>query len=444
MRLSILFLLTIGLCCEAQVPSLVGNWDGSLIVTSELQLPINLHLKSLDGKTYTATVDSPSQSANDIPVKQVTLEGSTLKLDIEAIHGTYEGKFDATFSTVSGTWVQNGRNLPLTFHKSQLSLYTEEIVSYQNASAPGVVLAGTLTKPAKGGPFAVALLIPGSGPHDRDETILGHKPFLVIANDLASRGIATLRYDDRGVGRSKGNLATATTQDLASDVVAGVLFLLTRPDVNKKHIGLIGHSEGGIIAPMVAGKMSVVSFLVLLAGSAVPGDQILMKQSVLIEEAGKAPPDLIKADAEIRTKMYDLVRQDKHQAELSKALDAYTAAYPKLAEGWRNQLSILELPWMRYFLEYDPAPALAQMKCPVLALFGSKDLQISPDQNVAPMKAAFARGGNRDATVRVLPGLNHLFQTAQTGTVAEYATISEAISREALDAFGPWIVAHTK
>lgn len=310
--------------------------------------------------------------------------------------------------------------------------YTQEEVSYDNPQAAGVKLAGTLTEPAKGAPFPAVLLVTGSGPQDRDESASGHKPFLVLADYLTRRGVAVLRVDDRGVGQSKGNFKTATTQDFASDAEAGVRYLLARQDINPKHIGLIGHGEGAIVAPMVAVKIPDVSFLVLLAGTAVPGEQVLIAQTERAEKAADVPEEQIKADKKIGTLLYDAIRESKKTVDIPEQDRQYE-------ESWRRQLPQLKSPWAKFFLSYDPAPTLEKVKCPVLALDGDKDMQLDPKQNIDAMRAAFARSGNPDVTIELLPGLNYMFQKAENGLGWEYATIPETISPEVLQMVGDWI-----
>ncbi len=321
--------------------------------------------------------------------------------------------------------------------------YIEEQARYGNPETPDVILDGTFTKPSSGGPFPAVLLIPGAGRQSRDESTAGHRPFLVLADYLTRRGIAVLRVDDRGTGQSTGKFDTSTTEDFASDAEAGVHYLMNRADVDQKHIGLIGHGEGGIIAPMVAVKMPQVAFVVLLAGTAVPGEQVLLAQTERGEKTAQLDQPHIDADKKIGTILYDMVREGKTEADLRKALAKLPKKDQPYIDQWQRQLHHLEAPWLRFFLSYDPAPTLEKVKCPVLALEGEKDMQVVPDQNVPAMKAALARGGNRDATVQILPGLNYMFQTAATGLGWEYASIQETISPVALNLIGDWIAKHT-
>jgi len=329
-----------------------------------------------------------------------------------------------------------------TEHSKPSAPYVEENVSYANSDAPGVTLAGTFTEPRAGGPFPAVLLITGAGPQDRDETISGHKPFLVLADYLTRRGVAVLRVDDRGTAQSTGNFDGATTQDFASDGEAGVRYLLSRSDVDAKHVGLIGHGEGAIIAPMVAVNVPQVSFLVLLAGTAVPGEDVLLAQTEEAEAAAGIPDEQIEADERIGAALYRLVRAGKPEADLREALFKAPSSYKPFIEHWQRQLHHLESPWLRFFLSYDPAPTLEKVRCPVLALDGERDTDVVPEQNIPAIRAALKRGHNHDATVRVLPDLNYMFESVKTG--AEYKSAPETMSPVALDLIGSWIEKHTK
>lgn len=320
--------------------------------------------------------------------------------------------------------------------------YFEKPVSFMNEQAR-VVLGGAFTRPEQGGPFPAVLLIPGSGPQDRDETIARHKPFRVLSAYLTRRGFAVLRMDRRGIGASTGDFAKATTQDFASDAEAAVRYLMTRPDVDPKRVGLIGHGEGAMIAPVVADKIPQLAFMVLLAAPAVPGEQVLLTQRERAERAAHVPEAQIALDQKVASTLYGMVREGKKERDLEHALSKQEGLKGELADLWANQISHLDTPWLRFFLNYDPAPALEKVKCPVLALEGEKDMDVSPDKNVPALKAALARGGNPDVTVEVLPGLNYHLQTAETGLPMEYPAIEEAISPVALQAIGTWMGKHT-
>jgi pimeloyl-ACP methyl ester carboxylesterase len=316
--------------------------------------------------------------------------------------------------------------------------YHDEDVSYEN-KAQNITLAATLTIPQGKGPFRGVVLITGSGPQDRDESLLGHKPFLVLSDYLTRHGIAVLRADDRGVGKSTGIFAKGTTADFATDAEAGVAYLKTRPEIDPHRIGLVGHSEGGVIAPMVAARNKDVAFIVMMAGTGVPGDQILPAQGEAIEIAmGKSPEQAAK-NAANEKEMLRLVETEKDDAILQKELKEKMAGeVPEAQIGL--QISQITSVWFRYFLTYDPATALRKVTCPVLAINGSLDKQVLPSQNLPAIRKALADAGNQHAEVDELPGLNHLFQTAKTGSPTEYSTIEETMSPVALDKTATWIL----
>jgi uncharacterized protein len=317
--------------------------------------------------------------------------------------------------------------------------YSSEDVSYSNPNAAGVELAGTLTKPDKNSPAPAVLLVSGAGPQDRDETIAGHKPFLVLSDYLTRRGIAVLRVDDRGVGKSTGNFKDATTKDFASDAEAGFHYLMERADVDHKHVGLIGHGEGAIEAAIVASSNPQVAFMVLLSGTAVSGQDVLLAQTARAEAAAGVPEEQVEADLRLGAGLYKMAQQGRSGAEMERALANVPEDYRPFVESWRRQIPRLQSPWLAFFLSYNPATALEKVQCPVLALFGERDMTIDPEQNASAMKKAFSRGHNRDAKVKVLPGLNYLLQKANTGLATEYASISETMAPAALDAIGEWI-----
>jgi pimeloyl-ACP methyl ester carboxylesterase len=316
--------------------------------------------------------------------------------------------------------------------------YHDEDVSYEN-KAQNVTLAATLTIPLGKGPFPGVVLITGSGPQDRDESLLGHKPFLVLSDYLTRHGIAVLRADDRGVGKSTGVFAKGTTADFATDAEAGVAYLKTRAEIDPHKIGLVGHSEGGLIAPMVAARNKDVAFIVMMAGTGVPGDQILPAQGEAIEVASGKSPEQASRNAANERAMLTLVETEKDDAVLQKELKEKMAGeVPEAQIGL--QISQITSVWFRYFLTYDPATALRKVTCPVLAINGSLDKQVLPSQNLPAIRKALAESGNQHVEVDELPGLNHLFQTAKTGAPAEYSQIEETMSPVALDKMATWIL----
>ena len=443
-----------------------GIWQGTLKVSS-IQLRIIFKIKKTTDGQLTATMDSPDQKVRNFPTGKVLFAKDSLILEMPKAQIRYSGKINSKGTTVEGAWIQRGKIFPLNLKKvgnekinnryqepKKPYPYNSEDVKYENKKV-GITLAGTFTYPKRGGPFTTVLLITGSGAQNRNEELLGHKPFLVLSDYLTRRGIAVLRVDDRGVGKSTGDFASATSKDFAGDALAGVEYLKTRKEVNKKEIGLIGHSEGGVIAPMVAVKSKNIAFIVLMAGTGLPGDQIFLKQGELIARAEGLPENYIRNETKFESKLYDII---KNQPDSIKAhneiLNEFRKYYNSLSQEERKKigdtsvvlkkLSLVEKPWLKYFFKYDPAPVLEKVKCPVLAINGSKDLQVSPKENLAAIKKALTKGGNKDFKVVELKGLNHLFQTAKTGLPNEYRTIEQTIAPIALKTIGDWILSITK
>ena len=430
---------------KAAVPAIDGAWVGTLDAGA-MKLRVVFHLVTTDAG-LTATMDSPDQGVKGIVVSSAVRTGDAVKLEVAAAHGGFTGTVSKDLATMTGTWSQGGNELPLVLTRAKDEAaaervrpqnplkpypYREEEVSYAN-TVQGDTLAGTLTIPEGKGPFTAVLLITGSGPQDRDETLLGHKPFLVLSDYLTRKGIEVLRVDDRGVGQSTGKFAGATTADFATDVEAGIAFLKTRPEVKK--IGLIGHSEGAMIAPMVAARNKDVAFIVMLAGTGVRGDKLIAEQAKLIAEAMGAPKDAAEAQEARQLDLYAMVIADKalddaalKLAVIAKMTETEKGATPAQIEAGAAQIAN---PWFRYFLAYDPGPALRAVRCPVLALGGSKDLQVPVAQNFPAIRAALAE--DKSVEMVELPGLNHLFQTAKTGSPTEYGEIEETIAPVVLE-----------
>jgi pimeloyl-ACP methyl ester carboxylesterase len=442
---------------------LIGDWQGKLN-TGAISLRIVFHIKSETSGKLSATMDSPDQSAYGLPVGDVTINGKRVKFVLPAVNGVYEGTLSDSGKVIDGRWEQSGASLPLVLTLSDKPIvptkrpqtpeapfpYTEKYITFPSM-AKGITLAGTLTVPKGSGPFPTAVFISGSGGQDRDETMLGHKPFHVLADQLARLGIATLRYDDRGVGLSNGDQAVGTSKDFADDAEGAVRFLKTAANVKRNKIGFIGHSEGGLIAPMVAARNKDVAFVVMLAGPGVPGKDVILKQSEAIMKAMKASPAEIKKSRESQLKIIAavdaVVRKnptnpdpDKLAAALKSETDALIAAMSltERIEAQKNramvdaQVQQFATPWFRYFLNYDPRTALRKVKVPVLVMNGDKDLQVIASQNVPEVEKALRAGGNKRVTVRLMPGLNHLFQHTETGNPQEYGTIDETFAPEAI------------
>jgi fermentation-respiration switch protein FrsA (DUF1100 family) len=436
----------------AASPGVAGIWLGTMN-TGAFNLRIQFHITS-GSSGLSATMDSLDQGVKGVAVTSATLDGSTFRMEVATAAAKYEGKLDDSGATITGTWSQGGATFPLVLHRMATDappprrpqmpqkpyLYREEDVTYSNPAA-GITLAGTLTIPQGKGPFPAVLLITGSGPHDRDETIFGHKPFLVLSDYLTRKGFAVLRTDKRGCAKSGGNYATATTADFATDAAAGVAFLRTRAEVDHAKIGLLGHSEGGAIAPMVAAQDSGVAFIVLMAGPGLPGSEILAEQRSLIETAQGAPHDFVEKDAAVHRALYAVIVQEKDKDGAAVEKDVREKFAGQIPDAQlAAEATTLTTPWFRYFLAYDPATSLRKVKCPVLAINGSKDLQVPPEVDLAAIRKALEAAGNKHFVADEMEGLNHLFQTAKTGAPSEYAEIEETIAPVALEKIGSWLL----
>ena len=427
-----------------------GAWEGLLDVGQKLRLILHL-TTTKDG--LGATLDSPDQGASGIAAV-AKREGSAFSFKIAMIGAEFEGTIAKDNSRMEGTFSQAGGHFPLTLKRGGASPkpeppkrpqnpaqpypYRAEDLRYPNATA-GIQLSATLTIPRGKGPFPAVALITGSGQQDRDESLMGHKPFLVLADYLTRHGIAVLRSDDRGAGGSGGDFAASTTTDFATDTEAAVAYLKTRPEVDPHRIGLAGHSEGGLIAPMVAARNHDVAFIVMMAGTGVSGDQIIVAQVIAGSEAAGMSQDAAETAGARQKQIVDLVAHEKDEAVLKQKLRAELKGVPEAQ--FDSAYKQLTSPWYRFFLTYDPAAALKKVRCPVLAINGSKDTQVPPALNLPAIRAALQAGGNTHFEVDELPGLNHLFQHAKTGAVTEYAQIEETFAPEAMEKIATWILA---
>ena len=437
-----------------RIAGLDGDWRGNAQSDSGANLRFVLHVRTGPYGTV-GTIDVPDQLAYGLPVANLNRDGAKVGFELPLVHGGWSGTLSPDGKTLAGAWTQAGKSRPLTLAlgtasgprarpqtpKPPFPYRTEEVTV---ASAPGVTLAGTLTLPDGKGPFPAAVMITGSGPQDRDETIFGHKPFAVIADALTRRGVAVLRLDDRGFGKSTGDFAKATEADFVADAEAAVKRLRGRPDIDPAWIGLIGHSEGGLIAPRVADADRRIAFVVLMAGPGVPLLDVLQAQRLALAPGMGIKPEAVAKMNVALTKAVDDMKTAKDDADAkAKVVAELKEAAPGASDATlQAQAMMIASPWFRDLIAYDPAPALRRLRIPVLALVGSHDRQVPPEQNIPALKAALK--GDPKATVMELPGLNHLFQTAPTGAAGEYADIEETIAPTALKIIADWVVAETR
>lgn len=466
MRTYLVVLLTMitGISVAQNIPSaLEGKWLGKLNVGMELRIVFNI---DVDGDQLITTLDSPDQGVSNIPTESTTYTAATheLLINIPSIKGQYKGIYDTSSGKISGVWIQ-GAPMPLALEKvtevkelvrPQEPIapfpYRSEEVTFPNANAEGVTLSGTLTIPEGKGPFTAVILVTGSGPQDRNESLMGHKPFLVLSDYLTRKGIAVLRYDDRGVAASTGDHSAATSVDFASDANAAVTYLRSRKDLDINHIGIAGHSEGGLIAPLAASTNKQVDFVILLAGPGIPGDSILNLQADLIGRAMGMDEASLKMVGTYRQDLIDIAKQESDPEKMKAAIIAYNKhliataskeeleAYGLGSEDTMAAVDFYGTKWMHYFLTYDPRPVLEGLNIPVLAVNGTHDLQVPYKENLEAIEKALKEGGNKQYSTASFVGLNHLFQDSPTGSPSEYGQIEETFNREAMEAIATWIL----
>lgn len=452
----------------AQQRPLSGIWEGDLIAGPQ-KLKLVFTISGNDDKSYSAYMESPQQSAAKIPADTVINSGDSLYIELRKFGVRFSGSI-INDSSITGEFFQ-GRSFALQLKKVAVKTTIKKANRPQTPVPPfpyqridtsftskdgKLKFGATLTLPSeKSKEYPAVLLISGSGPQDRDETIFGHKPFAVIADHLTKQGFAVLRVDDRGVGKSTGNHAGASSEDFAKDVEAGLDFLMLNNAIDKKNIGLIGHSEGGMIAPIVAARRKEIKFIVLLAGPGIPGADLLAEQNVAIFQSNGMAPAAATAYGEMFKTLTNTIAKAKDSVQaMSKGmelLENWTAAdsVKKLfkvnsAEGRRAYLSdmvaTIYTPWFRYFVTYDPAPNLQKLTAAVLALNGSRDLQVLPTSNLAGIKKALLKSKASTFEIKEIPQLNHLFQTCTQCTVEEYGSLEESFSPAALNIMSEWLM----
>ncbi len=458
---NLIICLAFAASARAETPTAAGHWEGAIELPGT-PLTVLVDLRFADG-AWQGTTDIPLQGAKGLALTSIRAAGDSLSFVIDKIPGapTFRGVISG--DAVAGQFTQGGQSFPFHLGREKMAgpkrpqeprppfPYLVEEVGFENGD---VHLAATLTLPTGQGPFPAAVLITGSGAENRDEELFGHKPFLVLADALTRAGIAVLRADDRGVGGSSGTVSGSTTSDFADDALAGLRYLKTRAEIAPACIGLIGHSEGGIAGPMAAARAPQdVAFVVMLAGTGVPLDEVILRQTELLMRAGGASPADIAAQTAQTKLIVDLVKSGADSTTVRAAvlaqIEAQLADLPDSARAAAGDTDVQAdaimqgtlNPWFRYAVSLDPRVALRQVKCPVLALNGTLDLQVDPEQNLPEIERALREGGNRDVTIQRLPGLNHLFQAATSGGVAEYGAIEETMNPAALGAVRDWILA---
>lgn len=446
--------------------SLAGNWLGALDVGG-VKFRLLLKVEQVPGGGYTAKFDSIDQGVKDLPVETITLNGNKMSFTAPKFAISYEGTLNDKNDEITGTFKQGAGSTPFVFRRtgeivaikraqdpSKPYPYKEEEVSYRNV-ADNIKLTGTLTLPPGDGKFPVVLLISGSGSQDRDSTIAGHHPFLVLSDYLTRRGIAVLRVDDRGVGGSDLGSLSVTSENFMNDALAGVRFLQSRKDIDPKKIGIIGHSEGGMIAVMAAARSKDIAFIISLAGMGQTGDEVIQTQTALIQRAAGTDADLVANEVALIKTVNTVVKAASDEKQIEAGVNDAIAkqiatmdetqqkAFKPFASSVKASIATYTLPWYRYFVAFDPQPDLKKINVPVLALNGELDLQVAYKENLGGIASGLKVGGNKDVTVKSFPKLNHLFQTSQTGLPSEYMKNEETMSPLVLETIAQWITERT-
>ncbi|MBS1597698.1 MAG: alpha/beta hydrolase [Bacteroidetes bacterium] len=449
---------------------LIGIWEGKIKVGTEIRAIF--HFERDSSGNILGGMDSPDQGAKNIPCSDIRLIGDSIFLKIPSLNGSYAGLL-ADSATINGRWKQ-GMSFNLNLKKVDKVAglnrpqnpqppfpYSSQDIEYDNADRT-MHYGATITIPQGKGPFPAVLLITGSGPQNRDEELMEHKPFAVLADYLTRRGVVVLRVDDRGVGKSNGNFSKSTTADFAVDAGNSLDYLKSRPEVNLKKIGLIGHSEGGMIAPMVAVKRKEIDFIILLAGPGEKISKLMEDQNAALYRSAGINEKAIQSFTPFFQKMITIINESNDVSSFDKKIKpvlnewrkneppAHVLATTGIFNDSTQQIFIdamnntMFTPWFRYFIRFDPQIYLSQVHCKVLALNGEKDIQVASKPNLAAIKYALQKAGNKKYEIVEIPKLNHLFQTCKACTVTEYGQLEETISPVALNLVGDWIDKNVK
>ncbi|GAB3575236.1 alpha/beta hydrolase family protein [Hymenobacter daeguensis] len=437
----------------ADVPPLDGLWKGPLKVPGG-QLEVIFRFVKLTGGEYFCTLDVPLQKVSRMNVK-TEIKGDTVRLYAEEAATRFIGRVSADGKQMAGTWQSPGFKVPMTLTFSALPAmnaknvrltppYREEEATFSNLTV-NARLAGMLTIPAGPGPFPAVVLLSDSGPHDRDGTVGDFAPLGQLADYLTRRGIAVLRFDDRGAGKSGGTPAV-TTADLVSDAQAGLNYLRTRPEIDLAHLGLIGHGEGGNVALLAAAQPLPPAFVVTMAAYGLPGRDIVVQQQATTLRTLGTDAAQIEAATKRQQAMLEIIRQTTDNAQAQAIVANMLKQNNAAIDNATAQASAAEMtsPRYRYFLAFNPVEKLAAVNCPVLLLNGTSDLTINADANMGPLEKGLKASKNKNVTVRKLQGVNHLFQPDPTKWPVVNGQPQPNFSPEAEDAIREWIVLQTK
>jgi pimeloyl-ACP methyl ester carboxylesterase len=421
-----------------------GLWLGVMQISEQMSMQLAFEIQQSENGAYSAKLNVIEQKAFDIPMDICEIKNDSIHIRFEAAGITYKGFYSRQEDKISGTYAQGGGQFTLNLHRVDKLIteverpqtpvrpfpYDEEEVSFENEKA-GISLAGTLTKPSGGTKLPAVVLIAGTGRNDRNQTSMGH--FLLLSDYLTRQGYAVLRYDKRGVGQSGGDYGQATTYDFADDAESGMKYLASREDIDRSSIGFIGHSEGALIAPMIASGNKDVAYIIMMGGIGIQGKELLLLQSEKMAVINGVPREEIDEITEKNSILYDIAMQESNDSILVQKL---READPGITG---EMLNMLRWDWFRTFLSLNPDEYLSKVECPVLGITGEKDVQCPPEENLAAMERSLQNAGNRHYELKSLEGLNHLFQTAETGSHYEYEQIAEIIAPDALKLMLDWM-----
>lgn len=444
------FLIVLGSFFTSFSQSFSGKWYGNLNVG--VRLPLIIHIQPLNKKKYDVTLDSPSQKAYGVAASETKVKKDSIFITFNSLSATYRAQLKE--GELIGTFQQFGKKYDLKFGTDSSVIlprarpqtpkkpypYSSKEVTFKNEKA-NITLAGTLTYPSSGTNFRAVILVSGSGPQDRNESMIEHEPFLVLSDYLTRNGIAVLRYDDRGVGASKGNFSTATTFDFASDAEAAVKFLQTQPNIDTTHIGVIGHSEGGMVAEIISDSTKgIVNFAILLAAPGIPLDELMFQQAKDFAPTSMNS-DEKKAYLSTMQGLYKKIKAEDN-CEATCIMDYFKNSlsdYTKNSMELTGLIMQLSTPWMQQFLKFEPKKHLEKMKLPILAVNGNKDMQVKAEENISAIRDGLKKAGNKDFTLKIYKDLNHLFQPCVTGNIDEYSEIETTFSEEVMEDISNWI-----
>lgn len=448
-----------------------GTWAGALSGVQNLRMGFNI--SGHKAGSPVSTMDVPAQGAKDIPCDTVIVDGDSIHIKVVKVNGRYDGKM-AEVNRIDGQWTQNGMSLPLNLDrregrvelnrpqtpKGPYSYNSEDILFYNENKS--IEYGATITTPRDDKQHPALILISGSGPQNRDEELFQHKPFAVVADHLTRQGYVVLRVDDRGTGKTTGDRSKATSEDFADDVMAALEYLKKRKEVDRKKIGLYGHSEGGLIAQLVASRSKDIDFIVLMAAPGVQVIQAMAEQNAALMKTMRLSEEQANQYAELYTTIMNGITtatdRDIAERRVNKALTDWIAATDETTvqattgitdEDSKKKFAyefvkLYDNKWMMYFMKYDPKPVLEKVNCKVLALNGDKDIQVLSRTNLEGINKALTNSKSKVQEVREVEGVNHLFQECNTCTVQEYGQLEQTIKPEVLDIVTTWLNQNVK